>query len=234
MTCGADLLIDAIDASIGPTGTWMMLLGSEYEQDWVNYRPAEERAALLAGTEPFDAATAPAMKEVGWLAEAFRRRDGTLLSANPSGRFGARGARAAELLQDQPWNDYYGPGSPLERLSDWGGKVLRLGADPDTVSLLHYAEYVADLADKRRTRWTYLVAGPEGPEQIWVACLDDLNGIADFAGEDYFAAILAAYLADGRGRTGPVGAAQAELLDAAGLVAFGARWMEQNLRTASG
>ena len=229
VTCGADLLVDVIDDAVGPDGSWMMVLGSEYAQDWVNYRPVEERAALLAGTEPFDAAAAPAMKEVGFLAEAFRRRPGTMLSANPSGRFGARGARAAALLRDQPWNDYYGPGSPLEKLTQWGGKVLRLGADPETVTVLHYAEYLADLPDKRRTRWAYLLATPQGPEQVWVECLDDLNGIADYPGEDYFAAIVGAYLAEGRGQTGPVGAAQAELLDAADLVAFGARWMEESL-----
>ena len=234
VTCGADLLIDAIDAALGPDGSWMMVLGSEYSQDWVNYRPVEERAALLAGTEPFDAATAPAMEEVGFLAEAFRRRPGTLLSANPSGRFGARGARAAELLRDQPWNDYYGPGSPLEKFTRWGGKVLRLGADPETVTVLHYAEYRVDLPDKRRTRWDYLLATPDGPKQAWIECLDDLNGIADYAGEDYFAAIVGAYLAEGRGRTGPVGAAQAELLDASDLVAFGARWMEANLAPTTG
>ncbi len=231
---GAELLVDAIDAAVGPDGSWMMVLGSEYALDWVNYRPVEARAALLAGTEPFDAATAPAMKDVGYLAEAFRQRDGTLLSANPSGRFAARGARAEELLRDQPWNDYYGPGSPLEKLTGWGGKVLRLGADPETVTVLHYAEYLADLTDKRRTRWDYLLATPEGPEQVWVECLDDLNGIADYAGEDYFAAIVSAYLAEGRGQTGPVGAAQAELLDAADLVEFGARWMETNLAPATG
>ena len=138
------------------------------------------------------------------------------------------------MLRDQPWDDYYGPGSPLEKLAQWGGKVLRLGADPETVTVLHYAEYLADLPDKRRTRWDYLLATPKGPQQVWVECLDDLNGIADFAGEDYFAAIVGAYLAEGRGQAGPVGAAQAELLDAADLVAFGARWMKANLRPASG
>lgn len=233
VTCGADLLVGAIDAALGPDGSWMMVLGSDYALDWVNDRPVEARAALLAGTEPFEAATAPAMKDVGFLAEAFRRREGTMLSANPSGRFGARGARAEDLLRDQPWDDYYGPGSPLQKLAEWGGKVLRLGADPDTVTMLHYAEYLAALPDKRRTRWDYLLATPDGSRHVWIECLDDSKGIADHAGEDYFAAILAAYLAEGRGRIGKVGAAQAELLDAADLVAFGARWMEANLRPQS-
>lgn len=228
---GADLLVDAIDAALAPDGCWMMVLGSEYAQDWVNDRPPPERAALLAGTEPFDPASAPAMKDVGFLAEAFRRRPGTMLSSNPSGRFGARGARAAELLSDQPWNDYYGPGSPLDRLCERGGQVLRLGADPETVTALHYAEYLAVLPDKRRTRWDYLMATPHGPVHRWIDCLDDLNGIADYPCEDYFAAIVKAYLAEGRGRRGPVGGAMAELIEAADIVAYGASWMERHLKT---
>src|SRR6218665_2676067 len=123
---GADLILDALDAAVGPDGTLLMVLGTDYAMDWVNGHPPEARAALLAGSPPFDHANAPVLPEVGWLAEAFRRRPGTLVSANPSGRFGARGARAAALLAGQPWDDYYGPGSPLEKLCQWGGKILRL------------------------------------------------------------------------------------------------------------
>jgi aminoglycoside N3'-acetyltransferase len=215
--------------AFGADGTLMMVLGSDYPMDRVNLRPVAERAGLLAGTEPFDPATARAMPDVGWLAEAFRRRPGTVVSANPSGRFGARGAGAAELLRDQPWNDYYGPGSPLQKLCDQGGRILRLGADLDTVTALHYAEYLARVPDKRRTRWDYLLATPEGPRHAWIECLDDNEGIRPWHGEDYFALITRAYLAAGRAQVGVVGDAAAELIDAADLVAFGAAWMERNL-----
>jgi aminoglycoside N3'-acetyltransferase len=227
---GAELLLDALDAAVGTGGTLLMVLGTDYAMDWVNQHPPEARAALLAGSPTFDHLNAPVLPEVGWLAEAFRRRPGTMVSANPSGRFGARGARAAELLADQPWHDYYGPGSPLDKLCRGGGRILRLGADPETVTALHFAEYVADLPGKRRTRWDYVVAGPGGePEHVWIDCLDDLNGIADREGEDYFAIILKDYLALGRHREGRVGRARSELIEAADLVAFGARWIERNL-----
>lgn len=226
---GADLLLDVLDEAVGPGGTLLMLLSSDYPEDKANLRPAAERPALLADSAPFDYEAAPASPEVGWLAEAFRRRPGTVASANPSGRFGARGAKAEALVAGQPWDDYYGPGSPLETLVARGGRILRLGADPDTVTALHLAEYLADLPDKRRTEWHYRLATPDGPAHAIVRCLDDFAGIAPWEGEDYFAAILKAYLADGRGRTGTVGAAPAELLDAADLVTFGARWMERHL-----
>lgn len=124
---GAELLLDALDEAVGPGGTLLMVLGTEYRMDWVNQRPAAERGALLAGSDPFDYLNAPAMAEAGALAELFRRRPGTIVSDNPSGRFGARGAKAGELLKDVPWHDYYGPGSPLDRLCTWGGRILRLG-----------------------------------------------------------------------------------------------------------
>jgi aminoglycoside N3'-acetyltransferase len=225
---GPGLLLDALEAAVGPDGTLMMILGSDYSHDWVNSKPVEERARLLAGTPPFDASTASVLPEVGWFAEVFRRAPGTLLSDNPSGRFAARGRRAAELLRDQPWNDYYGPGSPLQKLCEAGGKVLRLGADPETVTVLHYAEYLVHVPSKRRTRWDYIVQGAEGPRHVWIECLDDSNGIVDWQGEDYFALITKAYLATGGARQGVVGRAPSELIDAAAFAAFGASWMEKN------
>lgn len=227
---GADLLLDALDAAVGPGGTLLMVLGTEYPMDWVNQKPVAERAALLAGTEPFDYREAAVLPEVGWLAEAFRRRPGTIVSDNPSGRFGARGRLAEALLDHAPWHDYYGPGSPLERLCARGGRILRLGAGSDTVTALHFAEYLADIPDKRRTRWDYMLTGAGGPLHSWTECLDDSEGIARWAGEDYFTVILEAYLAEGRHRAGRVGAAPGELIDAADIVRFGARWMEANLR----
>jgi aminoglycoside N3'-acetyltransferase len=226
---GAELLLDVLDEAVAPGGTLLMVLGSNYARDWVNLKPVAERARLLVGTEPLDPRAAPAMAEAGWLAEAFRRRPGTFISDNPSGRFGARGARAEALLRGQPWNDYYGPGSPLQKLCEWGGRILRLGADPDTVTALHYAEYLARLPDKRRTRWDYLIAGEAGPKQVSIECLDDSRGIAEWPGEDYFALILKAFLSTGAASQGLVGRAWGELVQAQAIVEFGARWMERNL-----
>lgn len=226
---GPELLLEALEAAVGPSGTLVMILGSDYAYDWVNQRPVEVRARLLEGTPPFDARTACVLPEVGWFAEVFRLRPGTVLSSNPSGRFAARGRDAQALLSDQPWNDYYGPGSPLEKLCERGGKVLRLGADPNTVTVLHYAEYVARVAKKRRTRWDYVITRDGVPTHVWIDCLDDSEGIADWD-EDYFGVITNAYVAQGRARGGCVGRAQSELLDAADFVRFGAAWMEENFR----
>jgi aminoglycoside N3'-acetyltransferase len=159
----------------------------------------------------------------------FRTTPGTRVSNHPEGRFGARGRLADELVRDVPWDDYYGPGSPLERLVEHDGKVLRLGADTNTVTLLHYAEYLAHVPDKIRVRRHRRVLGPHGPEIRVIECLDDALGIVEWT-DDYFPMILADYLATGAGAQGIVGHAASELLDARDLVAFAARWMTARFR----
>lgn len=229
---GPDTLLDALEHVVGADGTLLMILGAEIEHDWVNKLPEAERPALLAETPLFDPDTAPAFHEVGYFAEVFRRRPGTLATNNPCGHFGARGRNAQELLMDAPWNDHYGPGSPLDRLCQQGGRVLRIAADFDTTTVLHFAEYLADVPDKRRVRRHYRCRGPAGPEIRVVECLDDSDGIVDWPGEDYFATILRDYLATNRLRRGSVGRADAELIEARDLVEFGANWMTEKFRAA--
>jgi aminoglycoside N3'-acetyltransferase len=211
----------------------MMVLGAANEWDWVNAHPESERAALLADAEPFDPVRTPVLAEVGVLAEVMRTIPGTVVNDHPEGRFAARGRLAGDLLRDLPWDDYYGPGSALARFVDWGGKVLRLGANDDTVTVLHYAEYLADVPSPVRVRRHRKVLGPHGTRIVVVECLDDENGIVPDERqpeEDYFAQILREYLSTGRAASGTVGDADAELIDAADIVAFGATWMGTHLR----
>jgi aminoglycoside N3'-acetyltransferase len=226
---GAVGVVRALEAAVGAGGTLLMNLGARDDWAWVNDRPEPERAALLSDALPFDYLRTPADPDVGVLAEVFRQLPWTLVNDHPDGRFGARGARAADLLKESPWHDYYGPGSALERLVQLGGRVLRLGADPDTVTLLHYAEYLAPLVNKRRVRRHHLVIEQGVPTVRVVECLDDSAGIVDHPGEDYFALIHRAYLETGHAVTGKVGRARSELIEAADLVDFAVAWMATHL-----
>src|SRR5262245_20017031 len=161
-------LVAVIDEAVGEGGTWMMTLGALDEWSWVNTRREDERTALLEGSPVFDALVAPAEPDVGVLAEVFRTSPGTVVSDHPEGRFGARGRLARELTADVPWHDYYGPGSPLDRFVQLGGRVLRLGADIDTVTLLHWAEFLAPIVEKRRVRRHRLVRGDGGAPVVRV------------------------------------------------------------------
>jgi aminoglycoside N3'-acetyltransferase len=230
---GALGVIEAVERAIGADGTLLMILGAANDWDWVNAHPEGEREALLADAEPFDNATTPVLPEVGVLAEVLRTMPGTVVNNHPEGRFAARGRLAHELLDDLPWDDYYGPGSALDRFVAAGGRVLRLGSDPDTVSVLHLAEYCADVPDTVRIRRHRKVLGPDGPRVVVVECMDDENGIVPDQRqpqEDYFAIILREFLATGQASVGRVGGAQAELFAAADVVAFGAEWMSAHLR----
>lgn len=227
---GAAGVVAALDLAVGPIGTLLMTLGARDDWSWVNDQPEEAREALLADAEPFDPLATPAQEDVGVLAEVFRTTPGTVVSAHPEGRFGARGRDADLLLRDVPWDDYYGPGSPLDRLVSRAGKVLRIGADENTVTLIHYAEYLAHVPDKRRVRRHRRVHAPAGPVIRTVECLDDSLGIVDWHGEDYFTTILRDYLARGTAAQGTVGGAVSELLDARDLVAFATHWMTERFR----
>jgi aminoglycoside N3'-acetyltransferase len=225
---GARGVIEALEAAVGPGGTLLMTLGARDDWGWVNERPEHDRPDLLRDAEPFDHLSTPSDPDIGVLAEVFRTQAATLVSDHPEGRFGASGPLAARLIEQVPWHDYYGPGSPLERLVHAGGRVLRLGADLDTLTLLHYAENLVPIPSKRRVRRHRVFAGADGPELRVVECLDDSDGIVDYPGEDYFAVILRRYLATGRASVGLVGAATSELIEAADVVAYGVAWMAEH------
>lgn len=207
----AETLVQALDDAVGDAGTLLMMTG-----------PTND--------DPFDCLVTPSDPDNGVLSEIFRTTPGTLSSNHPEGRFSARGAQAAHFISDVPWDDYYGPGSPLQRLVDAGGRVLRLGADIETVTLLHYAEYLADLPSKRRVTRERLITTTHGSERRGIHCLDDQFGIVDWAGEDYFGLILLAYLSSHQARHGLIGRAPSELIDARDLTMFAVEWMETHFR----
>lgn len=229
---GAHGVITALESAVGSAGTLMMTLGAQDEWDWVNKHPEHSRAQLLAPAEPFDYRLTPADPDVGVLAEVLRTLPGTVVNNHPDGRFAARGQLAEELLREIPWNDYYGPGSPLERFAQLRGRILRLGANPDTVTLIHFAEYLAPIEGKRRITRHHKVTWPDGSSEVRaVSCLDDCDGIVDWPGKDYFAVILDEYLALGRARQGVVGNAHSELLEGSDILEFAVDWMTRNLKS---
>lgn len=204
---GASAILDALFDAMAPGATLLMTLGADEDL-------------------PFDALTTPAEKDVGALAEIFRQRAGTRVNDHASARFAASGPRSLVLLEPMPLHDYYGPGSVLSRFAAWGGSVLRLGADPNTVTLTHWAEYLAAVPGKRRVRRRSMRA--DTGEQ-WIECLDDSDGIREWPQGDYFSQILLDFIAAGKARRGPVGGCDADLLPAPAFVAFAVAWMEKHL-----
>ena len=176
---------------------------------------------------PFDAKTTPVdVEEMGVFAEVFRQHPAVLVNDHAAARYGALGPASRALLEPIPLHDYHGPGSVLERFTEACGMVLRLGANVDTVTLTHWAEYRAQLRDKRRVKLRYVRA--DVGEQ-WIESLDDTDGIREWPQGDYFPQIWLDFLAAGHARTGPVGRTLAELFDAQRFVRFATAWMEKTL-----
>ena len=205
---GALGVVDALREAVGPAGTLLMVLGAD-----------ESR--------PFDALRSPVdIEDMGVLAEVFRTYPGISVNDHPADRFAAIGPAARYLLEPTPLHDYHGPGSVLERLTERGGKVLRLGANADTVTLTHYAEYLADVPDKVRVRRRYVRADTG---EVWIESLDDTDGIATWEHGDYFPQVYLDYRATGAVQVGPVGRCEAELFDAEPFVRFSVDWLNRHL-----
>jgi aminoglycoside 3-N-acetyltransferase len=226
---GPDVVLDALLEVLTPDGTLMMYVaweGDAYEMDTEDW-PEARKQACLAEHPPFDAARSRAYRKWSILTEYLRTRPGAHRSANPECSMAAVGAQAEWLTRDHPLQHGAGPGSPLEKLVQAGGKVLLLGSPTSDVTVLHYAEYLADVPDKRTVRYRAPLLREGQREWVWVEELDGNKGIADWPGEEYFSPIVQGYLDSGRGRAGKVGAAESYLLEAPEVVDFAARWMER-------
>ncbi|RJP69682.1 MAG: aminoglycoside 3-N-acetyltransferase [Comamonadaceae bacterium] len=229
---GAAGIVQALRDSIHPDGTLMAYVSwdrSPYEE---TLNGATLDVAARDAWPAFDPATAGTEPSFGLLNAFICRAPGVLRSAHPDANIAAIGAKARELIGEHPLREGYGPGSPLERFVQLGGKVLLLGAPLDSVTVLHHAETIADIPNKRRVRYEQPLLDAQG-RKVWrVAEEFDTNGILDrFAqegGMDAVETIARLYAAEGRHVTGMVGHATCHVFDARDIVRYGKAWLERN------
>jgi aminoglycoside 3-N-acetyltransferase len=115
--------------------------------------PPEWQRAYLEEVPPFDPVVSEAVHEHGRLPERIRTWPGARRSGHPEANIVAVGARADWITKTHPSDDGYGAGSPLARLVEARWQVLLLGAPLNTITLLHHAESLADVPDKRRVAY---------------------------------------------------------------------------------
>ncbi|AEQ50689.1 aminoglycoside 3-N-acetyltransferase [Pelagibacterium halotolerans] len=228
---GPDTLIDALLKAVGSRGSIMAYTDwdARYEDllDEAGRVPTAWRDRIAG----FDPARSRAVRDHGIFPEFLRTTPGALRSANPGASMTAMGARADWLVADHRPDYGYGPASPLARLVEAEGKVLMVGAPRDTMTLIHHAEHLADIPNKRIKRWEVPFAGPDGT--IWRKCeeFDTSDAVApQLDGIDYFTAIVTTYLETGRGRRGRIGAADSLLVDAGEMLEHAVAWLERNGR----
>jgi len=228
---GSETVVRALLDALGPQGTLMAYASWEdhvYEAaDW----PAEHRDAYLANPPVFDPDTGAVDPDYGRIPERVRTWPGARRSAHPEAGVVAVGRQAEWLTATHPDNDGYGPESPFARLVEARGQVLMLGAPLDTATLLHHAEAIADVADKRRLTFTIPVAEDSTIVARTYTDIDTSRGAFDYdrlnLEEDAFAVIARAALDARIGVRGHVGQADSHLFEARELTAFAVRWIEQ-------
>ena len=224
---GPRMVLEAILETLTPTGTLMMLASWEDNPYDLECWPPERRQAYLNECPAYDPATSPAdHRELSVLAEYLRTWPESYRSSHPFS-YVAVGPKAQYLVANHPIQYRDGPGSPLAKLCSHRGLVLLLGSPLGDITLLHHAEHLADVPDKRIDRYKMPIM--QDGQRVWVEIeeFDTTKGIVDWP-DNYFETIAKAFLATGHGTTGQVGQARSYLFDAASLNDFGKRWMENN------
>lgn len=218
---GPDTLIAALGDVVGPQGTILGYCDWQFE-DAVLERP-EWRAHMV----PFDPAASRAIRDNGAFPELLRTTPGALRSASPGASCAALGGLAAWFVADHALDYGYGPQSPFGKLVAAGGKTLLLGAPLDTMTLLHHAEHLADIAGKRIRRYETPILVDGQTVWRWFEEFDTGLPVVDGLAEDYFEDVVEDFLATGRGRRGLIGHAPSVLVDAPAILTFATDWLER-------
>jgi aminoglycoside 3-N-acetyltransferase len=215
---GVETVIHALFDAVAPNGTLFA---------YVDFEPCWDETDDPAHVPEFDPRTARAARDHGLLHEALRTWPGTLRSAHPDAGVVANGPLAEWLVAPHPLRYGYGEGTPFARFVEARGKVLMLGAPLDTITLLHHAEHLAHIPDKRVVRYRRLLHGPAGATWVDFEEFDTGDPVSARLPGNCFERIAQDYLTGGRGRVGPFGAGTAHLFDGAELVRFGVEWIER-------
>ncbi|MCC7448846.1 MAG: aminoglycoside 3-N-acetyltransferase [Anaerolineae bacterium] len=221
---GPNVIIQALLTVLTSTGTLMMYAGWEDIPDFIADLPQPIQQIYYDEHPAFDPQIARSVREYSILAEFLRTWPGAQRSENPEASIVAVGAQAAWITQGHPLNYGYGVGSPLAKLVELNGHVLMLGAPLDTITLLHYAEFCANMPHKNVVHYQCPVL--RDGEKVWIELEDYDTG--EPHGDYTFATIAQAYLQANRGRSGKVGNATSYLFDATDLAAFAVHWLENH------
>ena len=224
---GPDAIIEALRDAVGPAGTLMAYL--DWEAAWESLVDGQGRTLRewRPHVLPFDPARTRAARDNGTLPEFLRTTPGARRSGNPGASVTALGAKAEWLTADHPLDYGYGPGTPFARLVETSGKVLMLGAPLDTMTLLHHAEHLAKLPEKRVIRVEVPFATPQGTVWRMIEEFDTSHPCVATLPDDFIDRIVTDYLATGAGRQGKVGQASSVLVEVVDILPFAVAWLER-------
>ncbi len=228
---GPDTVIDGLMDLVGSKGGVLMFVSwghSTYEAFVQGNGLTEAERKVWPAFDPPRADVRASY--AGAIGACLVRRPDALRSGNPDRSLAALGGGARTLIEEHQLDHGFGPGSPLARFVERGGKCLLLGAPLSTVTLVHYAEYLCQVPNKQYV--AYEVPLLRNGKKVWRRVeqmnRDGFTQSVQHADEDYVERVVRAYLAIGRHRAGRVGEASAHLIESGDLVDFAVAFFERN------
>ncbi len=224
---GPDIVLQSIFEIIGNNGTLVMAISWEDNPYEISSWSEERQKAYLQECPAYDPKKSHAdRKERGILAEYLRTWQGAYRSRHPFS-YATVGKHAEWLIKDETLNYSNGPESCLAKLCQLKGKILMIGTSFGCLTLLHHAEYLANVPNKKidRYKMPLLIDG----KKVWVD-FEDYNtndGIVDWP-TDYFKEVANEFLMTRNITCKKVGLADSYLFDADELNRFAVNWMESN------
>ncbi|MBU0504629.1 aminoglycoside 3-N-acetyltransferase [bacterium] len=224
---GPKTIIESILDIITPKGTLVMFASWDENSYGFNEWPKERQEEYLRSNICYNPEQSKAdSKQMSILAEILRTWPGAYRSRHPFS-YVAVGKKAKWITDNHPWQYRDGKDSPLDKLCQLKGSVLLIGAPLSTVSLLHHAEYHANVPNKRIDRYKMPVLIGDKSEWMEFEEYDTTRGIVDWP-RDYFEEIVQGYMKNGHGSLAKIGSADSYLLDAVSLRNYGLKWMEKH------
>lgn len=216
---GAQAVVEALMETVAESGTIVMPAQSADNSDPVYWMeppiPEDWHMELRENLPAYDPHLTP-LRGMGKIAECFHRHPETVRSPHPAHSFIAWGRDAADWMSEQPLEDSFGSGSPLEKLMQADVKILLIGVGFDTCTALHYAEFAQDDRSTSPQGAAVMLNG----ERVWqrYECVDmDSDRFPEIA-KDY----------PGDIKVGLLGQAECRLTKMRPLVEFGIEWLKEN------
>jgi len=126
-------LTDVFLKSLGPNGN-LLMVSLPYSSSTYEY---------LQKLNTFDVRKTPS--RMGIISESFRRREDVSRSFHPTHPVLAHGPKAKWITADHDSCLYpCGPGSPFEKFSQLGGKIVFFNVPFTTMTLFHYMEHLVE------------------------------------------------------------------------------------------
>jgi aminoglycoside 3-N-acetyltransferase len=228
---GPDSVVLALQEVLGADGTLIAFASWDHappddDSDWSE----AAREAYLRDPPAFDVLVSASARYVGRLPERIRTWPGAIRSTHPEASFVALGGSARWLTEDQPTNHPYGAGSPLDKVLEAKGSILMLGAPLETITMLHHAEELSHVPNKKSVHYSAPVRTPGGIEWLEVHDINTSMGAFPYepvvGDRDSFEVIAEEALRAGIGHERRIGESRSVLFPAEQLVSFAVAWME--------